>query len=116
MLLEDFSYDLPNELIAQRPLPRGSERLMVVDRKTGGIEHSSFDMLDDYLRSGDSLVMNDSRVIPARLLGRKKTGGKVEVFLLKKLDGERWKCLAKSSKPPVPETVVYFDSGLKCFF
>jgi S-adenosylmethionine:tRNA ribosyltransferase-isomerase len=91
---DEFDYDLPPELIAQTPLePRDSSRLMVVDRASGDIAHRHFRELLDYLRPGDVLVANDSRVIPARLLGRKATGGRVEVLLLKRLGERRWEAL-----------------------
>jgi S-adenosylmethionine:tRNA ribosyltransferase-isomerase len=91
---DEFDYDLPPELIAQTPLePRDASRLMVVDRAGGDIAHRRFRDLLDYLRPGDVLIANDSRVIPARLLGRKATGGRVEVLLLKRLGERRWEAL-----------------------
>jgi S-adenosylmethionine:tRNA ribosyltransferase-isomerase len=91
---DEFDYDLPPELIAQTPLePRDASRLMVVDRAGSAIAHRHFRDLLDYLRPGDVLVANDSRVIPARLLGRKATGGRVEVLLLKRLGERRWEAL-----------------------
>ncbi|MCC9076585.1 tRNA preQ1(34) S-adenosylmethionine ribosyltransferase-isomerase QueA [Litorilinea aerophila] len=93
-----FDYDLPPELIAQEPAePRDSSRLMVLHRADGRIEHRRFRDIGDYLRAGDLLVANDSRVIPARLHGHKSTGGKVEIFLLRKLDqaGSEWECLTR---------------------
>ena len=83
MKTSDFYYDLPEELIAQTPLEkRDSSRLMLLDKQTGEIGHSVFSRLPEYLRKGDCLVMNDSRVLPARLIGRRATGGAVEVLLL----------------------------------
>src|SRR5512139_3687360 len=91
---DEFDYDLPPELIAQTPLePRDASRLMVVDRASGDIAHRHFRDLLDTLRPGDILVANDSRVILARLLGRKATGGRVEVLLLKRLGERRWEAL-----------------------
>ncbi len=91
---DEFDYHLPPELIAQSPLePRDASRLMEVNRSTGEIAHRRFPDLVDYLRSGDILVANDSRVFPARLLGRKSTGGRVEVLLLRRLDDRRWEGL-----------------------
>ena len=93
-----FDFDLPPNFIAQQPAePRDSSRLLVLHRATGEIEHRRFRDVGDYLRSGDHLVANNSRVIPARLHGRKATGGAVEVFLLKPLseDGLKWACLTK---------------------
>ena len=91
---DEFDYHLPPELIAQTPVePRDASRLMVIDRATGHISHRQFRDLLDYLHPGDVLVANDSRVIPARLLARKSTGGKVEVLLLKRLGDRRWEAL-----------------------
>jgi len=91
---DEFDYYLPPELIAQTPVePRDASRLMVIDRTTGHISHRRFRDLLDYLHPGDILVANDSRVIPARLLGRKATGGKVEILLLKRLGDRRWEAL-----------------------
>jgi S-adenosylmethionine:tRNA ribosyltransferase-isomerase len=91
---EEFEYDLPPELIAQRPIePRDASRLMVVDRRRGEIAHRRFGDLLEYARPGDVLVANDSRVIPARLMGHKSTGGRVEVLLLERLDERRWEAL-----------------------
>ncbi len=91
-----FSYTLPEGLIAQYPLPeRDKARLMVVDRKKGSIEHAIFCQLSDYLQKGDLLVLNDARVIPARLRARKTTGGKLEVFLLKKREPKIWEVLLR---------------------
>ncbi len=98
MRTELFDYELPPEYIAQEPVePRDASRLMVLHRTTGEIEHRIFREIGDYLRSGDLLVANDSRVIPARLRGRKPTGGKVEILLLRPLDdaGQEWECLVR---------------------
>ena len=95
MRLSDFDYTLPPHLIAQKPLePRHASRLMVVERATGRIAHRRFTDLPDSLRRGDVLVANDSRVIPARLFGRKETGGKMELLLLKRLGDRTWEALA----------------------
>lgn len=93
-----FSYDLPKSLIAQHPAePRDSSRLLVLDRVSGRIEHCRFSEIGGFLRRGDLLVANDSRVVPARLRGRKPTGGGVEIFLLRQLDGKglEWSCLVR---------------------
>ena len=92
MKLTDFYYDLPKELIAQHPAePRDHARLMLYDRKTGAVEHKYFYDLVDELHEGDVLVFNDSRVIPARLYGKRvPTGGKVEVLLLTPVGDDRW--------------------------
>ena len=102
MLVTDFDYDLPQELIAQHPMePRDHSRLLVVDKKTGEIEHKHFYDLVNYLKPGDVLVFNDTRVIPARLHGTKDTGAHVEVFLLTREmqpTGRFWCAPAKSCR------------------
>jgi S-adenosylmethionine:tRNA ribosyltransferase-isomerase len=113
MELKDFHYELPEELIAQYPLSRGTERLMVVDRSKADISHLCFNDLEKYLLPGDTVVLNDSRVIPARLNGKKTTGGNVEIFLLKEIETGIWESLIRSSKPSRTGTTVYFESGLK---
>ncbi len=98
MRTELFDYDLPKRFIAQRPAePRDSSRLLVLERASGRIEHRVFSEIADFVRAGDVLVANDSRVVPARLRGHKPTGGAVEIFLLRKLDetGRAWRCLAR---------------------
>jgi S-adenosylmethionine:tRNA ribosyltransferase-isomerase len=112
MELKDFNYELPHELIAQYPIPRGTDRLMVIDRSKADIYHECFRDLEKYLLPGDTLVLNNSRVIPARLTGRKATGGSVEIFLLKEIETGKWECLIRSSKPSRPGTSVYFENGL----
>lgn len=112
MKTSDFVYDLPEELIAQTPAEkRDSSRLMVLDKQTGAIEHRHFYDLPSYLRPGDCLVLNDSRVIPARLFGTRPTGGAVEVVLLKDLGGGRWECLSRPGKKMRPGTEVTFGGG-----
>jgi len=99
MLVTDFDYELPKELIAQHPMePRDHSRLLVVDKATGELEHKHFYDLVDYLRPGDLLVFNDTRVIPARLHGFKDTGAHVEVFLLTRKDANDWEVLVKPGK------------------
>lgn len=96
MRVDEFDYSLPQELIAQVPLERRDEsRLLVLDRSTGRTEHKRFHDVKEFLRPGDVLVVNDTRVIPARMHGRRKTGGKVEVLLLRDLGGDDWECLVK---------------------
>ncbi len=96
MRLSEFDYDLPGELIAQRPLEsRDASRLLVVNRRTGNIEHRSFRDIQDYVNPGDLFVLNDTKVIPARLLGHRDTGGKIEVLLLKDLGDDCWECLVR---------------------
>ena len=112
MKTHDFYYDLPEELIAQTPLERrDGSRLMVLDRQTGEIEHKHFYDIVDYLRPGDCLVMNDSRVLPARLLGRRPTGGAVEVLLLRDLGDKKWECLCKPGRKMREGDTVTFGDG-----
>ena len=114
MKTHDFWYNLPEELIAQTPLQqRDSSRLLSLDRKSGAIRHRHFyDILDD-LRPGDCLVMNDSRVLPARLLGHRPTGGAVEVLLLRDLGEKQWECLCKPGrKMQVGSRVIFGDGEL----
>lgn len=112
MKTHDFYYDLPEELIAQTPLQqRDSSRLMVLDRYTGETVNKHFYDILDFLRPGDCLVMNDSRVLPARLLGHRPTGGAVEVLLLRDLGDKRWECLCKPGKKMRVGDRVTFGSG-----
>ena len=113
MLTSDFYYDLPQELIAQHPAePRDSSRLLVYHRDTGAIEHRVFRQIVDYLRAGDVLVINDTRVIPARLLGSKAgSGGAVELLLLKRLDKDTWEALAGPGRKAKPGTELAFGGG-----
>ena len=116
MQLSEFDYDLPEELIAQTPVePRNSSRMMVLDPVEGTIEHRHFYDLKEYLEPGDTLIMNDTRVMPARLLGwRDGTGGKVEVFLLRRIDGDTWETLVKPGRKAQPGQVVLFSDELAC--
>ena len=99
MKVTDFDYDLPKERIAQHPMePRDHSRLLVVDKNTGAMEHRHFYNLPEYLRPGDLLVFNDTRVIPARLFGYKDTGAHVEVFLLTRLNNTDWEVLVRPGK------------------
>ena len=99
MDVTDFDYDLPKELIAQTPVePRDSSRLLVMDKNTGELEHQHFYNLPEYLKPGDLLVFNDTRVIPARLHGFKTTGAHVEVFLLTRKNATDWEVLVKPGK------------------
>ena len=112
MLTSDFYYDLPEELIAQTPLEkRDSSRLMMLDRYSGMIEHKRFFDILDALKPGDCLVMNDSRVLPARLLGHRPTGGSVEILLLRDLGDKYWECLCKPGKKMQVGSEVIFGSG-----
>lgn len=114
MKLSDFYYDLPKELIAQHPAQqRDHARLMLYDRKSGAVEHAHFYDLPKELHKGDVLVFNDSRVIPARLHGRRiPTGGKVEVLLLTPVGDDRWEVLVKPGKKALPGTTIEFPLGL----
>ncbi len=108
----DFYYDLPEELIAQTPLEqRDSSRLMVLNRETGEIAHKHFYDVIDYLNPGDCLVLNDSRVLPARLMGHRPTGGAVEVLLLRDLGNKQWECLCKPGRKMREGDTVTFGDG-----
>ena len=108
----DFWYDLPEELIAQTPLEkRDMSRLMCLNRETGEISHKHFYDIIDYLQPGDCLVMNDSRVLPARLLGHRPTGGAVEVLLLRDLGNRCWECLCKPGRKMQVGNTVIFGNG-----
>ncbi len=112
MKTSDFMYDLPERLIAQTPLERrDGSRLLVLDKVTGEMEHRHFYDLPDYLRPGDCMVLNDSRVIPARLIGTRATGGAAEVVLLRDLGGGRWECLTRPGKKMRPGAAVSFGDG-----
>ncbi len=112
MKTSDFWYDLPEELIAQTPLEkRDTSRLLVLDRKTGERTHKHFYDVLDYLQPGDCLVMNDSRVLPARLLGHRPTGGAVEVLLLRDLGDKKWECLCKPGRKMQVGSQVVFGNG-----
>ena len=112
MKTSDFWYDLPEELIAQTPLEqRDTSRLLVLDRNSGAIKHQHFYDVIDYLRPGDCLVMNDSRVLPARLLGHRPTGGAVEVLLLRDLGDKKWECLCKPGRKMQVGHEVIFGNG-----
>lgn len=114
MRTSDFCYDLPKELIAQTPVePRDSSRLLVLDRTTKKIEHKHFYDITDYLKEGDLLVANDSRVLPARIFGIKdKTGARVEFLLLRQISGNRWETLCKPGKKAREGAKFSFGDGL----
>lgn len=113
MRLVDFDYHLPSELIAQEPLVnREQSRLLVLDRISGAVEHRKFTDLSRYLRAGDVLVSNNTKVIPARLFGRKEeTGALIEVVLLTRLDGRCWEALVRPGKRVQPGTRIIFGEG-----
>lgn len=108
----DFYFELPEELIAQTPLEkRDSSRLLVLDKNTGALAHRHFFDLPDYLNAGDCLVLNDTRVLPARLLGCRKSGGGVELVLLRDLGEGRWECLSRPGRKTKPGTELQFGDG-----
>ena len=118
MKVSDFDYDLPEGRIAQEPLPRrDASRLLALDRETGALAHLGFSDLPRLLRAGDLLVLNDTRVVPARLRGRKETGGAVEALLLEREGGDReapvHRCLLDASRPPRPGGRIDFGRGLR---
>ena len=114
MKTKDFDFDLPENLIAQKPIEnRDHSKLMIVDRKTGKIEHRIFKDILEYLREGDCLVLNDTKVLPARLFGIKdKTRGKVEFLLLKKIDAYHWEVLVKPGKRAQVGDKIIFGEGV----
>lgn len=114
MKTSDFYFDLPEELIAQDPLEdRSSSRLLVLNKETGSITHKVFKDIKDYLKPGDCLVLNNTKVIPARLIGEKEgTGAKIELLLLKRLEGDVWETLVKPGKKAKPGTRIVFGGGL----
>ena len=117
MKVSDFDFYLPEELIAQHPLEkRDASRLMVLDKNSGNIEHKSFHDIIDYLNKGDTLVLNNTRVMPARLIGEKEeTGGKIEFLLLRRIEGDKWECLAKPGKrAKVGQRFTFGEGKLKC--
>jgi len=111
--VEDFDYELPPELIAQDPIPeRDHSRLLVLDRRDGGILHKQFYHITDYLGPGDALVINNTKVIPARLRGTRATGGKSEVLLLRNLGDDTWECLVKpGQKTRVGDRLFFGEDG-----
>ena len=115
MLLSDFDYDLPEELIAQKPIePRNFSRLMVLDPARRTIEHEHFYDLKKFLTAGDTLIFNDTRVIPARLIGRKSTGARAEIFLLRRLNATCWESLVKPGRKITEGAEIFFGNELSC--
>lgn len=114
MKTSDFYYDLPQELIAQDPLEdRSSSRLLHLDRQTGELEHTDFKHITKYLNPGDCLVINDTKVIPARLYGHKtETGALIEILLLKRRENDIWECLVKPGKKARPGAQIAFGDGI----
>ncbi len=113
MTVEDFNYDLPEELIAQTPLKqRDASRLLVLDKKTGEVDHKHFYNIIDYLEEGDTLVLNDTKVLPARLIGEKTdTKAIIEILLLKNVENDIWECLVKPARRVKEGTIVSFGDG-----
>lgn len=114
MQLEDFNYELPEELIAQTPLEkRDSSKLLVLDKDTGEVKHQTFPNILDYMETGDTLVLNDTKVLPARLIGiKEETNAVIEVLLLKDVQNDMWECLSKPAKRVHVGTVISFGEGL----
>ena len=113
MQLEDFNYELPEELIAQVPLEkRDSSKLLVLDKNTGEIKHKQFPSILDYLEEGDTLVLNDTKVLPARLIGiKEETNAVIEVLLLKDIQNDIWECLTRPAKRVHVGTIISFGDG-----
>src|SRR5690625_2159590 len=113
MRIEEFDFNLPENLIAQTPLKdRTASRLFVLDKATKKIEHKHFKDIKDYLKEGDCLVLNDTRVLPARLYGAKKdTGAKIEILLLHQQEGDKWEVLVKPAKKVKIGTKLTFGNG-----
>ena len=113
MKLSEFDFELPEELIAQHPVEkRDTSRLMVVNRENGNIEHRHFYDILDYLKPGDVLVRNNTKVIPARLYGKKETGANVEFLLLNNIEGDKWECIVRPGNKLHVGTNVIFGEGL----
>ena len=113
MKVSDFNYDLPEELIAQHPYDKRDEaRLMLLDRNNETIEHKVFKDIIDYLNPGDCLVINNTKVLPARLLGFKDTGAHIEFLLLKRLEGDTWEAMVRPGNKLRPGTTVTFGNGI----
>lgn len=114
MKTDDFDYYLPEELIAQTPLKkRDSSRMLVLDKQNGNIFHKTFSDIIDYLNPGDTLVLNDTKVIPARIIGvKEETGAVIELLLLKNIDDNNWECLTRPAKRVKVGTVISFGDGM----
>ena len=113
MTVEDFNYFLPEELIAQTPLAeRPASRLLVLDKETGDVVHKTFRNVLDYLNEGDCLVLNDTKVLPARLLGTNATGAAIEFLLLTQREGDTWEIIVRPGRKCTPGKVITFGDGL----
>jgi S-adenosylmethionine:tRNA ribosyltransferase-isomerase len=114
MHISDFHYDLPSELIAQYPLPeRSSSRLLYLNSETGAVEDRRFTDLAFKLHSGDLLVFNNTRVMPARLFGTKSTGGRIEILVERQIDDQCILAQIRASKAPRPQTMLFLEGGLE---
>ena len=112
MKKSDFYFDLPERLIAQTPLQqRDSSKLLCLDKTSGELKHCHFFELPEFLKEGDCLVLNDSRVLPARLIGCRSTGGSVELVLLRDLGEGKWECLSRPGRKTKPGTELFFGNG-----
>ena len=116
MSTEEFDYYLPEELIAQTPIEkRDTSRLMILDKNTGEIEHKHFYDIIDYLNKGDVLVVNDTKVIPARIIGiKEETGAVIELLMLKNIEKDTWECLTRPAKRVNVGTTIKFSDRLSC--
>ena len=115
LLKSSYYYDLPEELIAQTPVePRDSSRLLVFNKEKDDIEHKTFSDIIDYLNPGDILVVNNTRVLPARLFGYKDTGAKIEILLQKRINLTDWEVIAKHAKRLSEDIIVTFSENLSC--
>ncbi|MBQ3111597.1 MAG: tRNA preQ1(34) S-adenosylmethionine ribosyltransferase-isomerase QueA [Firmicutes bacterium] len=111
MQVADFDYNLPEELIAQEPVyPRDSSRLLVLDKVSGAVRHSAFRRLEEELRPGDTLVINDTKVLPARIFAHKETGAQVELLLLKQVGLNSWQTMVRPGRKALPGTKLLFDT------
>lgn len=114
MLVNEFDYNLPEELIAQMPSSaRDLSKMLVLNKKTGAMEHRIFADVTEYFEKDDVLILNNTKVIPARLIGYKETGARIEVFLLKNPEGKMWECLIKPAKRVKENTIITFNEELK---
>ena len=115
ILLSEFDYELPESLIAQTPVePRNASRLMILNPATKQILHERFYNLKNFLTAGDTLIFNDTRVIPARLIGHKSTGAQIEIFLLRQIDSSTWETLVKPGRKVTEGTEIFFSDELSC--
>ena len=114
MKTDDFDFDLPEELIAQHPIEkRDNSKMMTLNRKTGAIQHKIFKNIKDELKKGDVLVLNNTKVLPARLFGIKQdTKAHIEILLLKNIENDTWECLVKPAKRVKKDTIITFGEGL----